>query len=172
MRNVLLIFLLQILFLNCVKEDNKNNPVLGNWGQMSSSETVYDIEFTNDFKCKVYSYNSSDGSYSIVFQSTYTINGNKIIFKDNTEWEFSIKNNNLYIQGLFNGEIKFNKDYSLYKSVSNSGSNSNNGSGSGSSSGSRCGTYNGKSVYKGPKGGCYYINSKGNKSYVDRSYCC
>lgn len=34
-----------------------------------------------------------------------------------------------------------------------------------------CGTYNGKSLYRGPQGGCYYINSKGNKTYVDRSYC-
>lgn len=23
----------------------------------------------------------------------------------------------------------------------------------------------------GPRGGCYYINSNGNKTYVDRSYC-
>jgi len=23
----------------------------------------------------------------------------------------------------------------------------------------------------GPKGGCYYINKKGNKTYVDRSLC-
>ncbi|RDI07028.1 hypothetical protein DEU42_113128 [Flavobacterium sp. AG291] len=36
---------------------------------------------------------------------------------------------------------------------------------------STCGTYNGKSVYEGPQGGCYYINSSGNKEYVDRSYC-
>jgi glycerol dehydrogenase-like iron-containing ADH family enzyme len=28
-----------------------------------------------------------------------------------------------------------------------------------------------KSYYKGPRGGCYYINSKGNKSYVSRSLC-
>jgi hypothetical protein len=28
-----------------------------------------------------------------------------------------------------------------------------------------------KSLYKGPKGGCYYINDKGNKSYVDRNKC-
>lgn len=34
-----------------------------------------------------------------------------------------------------------------------------------------CGTYNGKTVYKGPQGGCYYNNSSGNKEYVDRSYC-
>ena len=34
-----------------------------------------------------------------------------------------------------------------------------------------CGYHNGKQLYKGPKGGCYYINSNGNKSYVDRSKC-
>ena len=28
-----------------------------------------------------------------------------------------------------------------------------------------------KSYYRGPRGGCYYINSKGNKSYVARSLC-
>jgi hypothetical protein len=28
-----------------------------------------------------------------------------------------------------------------------------------------------KSLNKGPEGGCYYINSNGNKSYVDRSDC-
>lgn len=28
-----------------------------------------------------------------------------------------------------------------------------------------------RTYYRGPKGGCYYINSNGNKSYVDRSLC-
>ena len=28
-----------------------------------------------------------------------------------------------------------------------------------------------RSLNKGPDGGCYYINSNGNKSYVDRSDC-
>lgn len=28
-----------------------------------------------------------------------------------------------------------------------------------------------KSLQKGPEGGCYYINSNGNKSYVDRTDC-
>ncbi|MGJ1388737.1 hypothetical protein ACR78F_00080 [Sphingobacterium spiritivorum] len=32
-------------------------------------------------------------------------------------------------------------------------------------------TYNGNRLYDGPKGGCYYKNSNGNKMYVDRSYC-
>lgn len=34
-----------------------------------------------------------------------------------------------------------------------------------------CGFHNGKQLYTGPKGGCYYFNSNGNKTYVDRSEC-
>jgi hypothetical protein len=34
-----------------------------------------------------------------------------------------------------------------------------------------CGTHNGKQLYKGPQGGCYYINDSGNKTYVDASEC-
>lgn len=34
-----------------------------------------------------------------------------------------------------------------------------------------CGTHNGNKLYLGPQGGCYYINSNGNKTYVDRSEC-
>lgn len=32
-------------------------------------------------------------------------------------------------------------------------------------------TQSGKKYIRGPRGGCYYINSKGNKTYVDRSLC-
>lgn len=34
-----------------------------------------------------------------------------------------------------------------------------------------CGTHEGKQLYEGPEGGCYYINSNDNKTYVDRSEC-
>ena len=34
-----------------------------------------------------------------------------------------------------------------------------------------CGTHNGNRLITGPKGGCYYINKNGNKTYVDRSEC-
>lgn len=54
-------------------------------------------------------------------------------------------------------------------SDSDSSPNSSPGSGTGSSSG--CGTYNGKTLFKGSDGGCYYINSNGNKTYVTRSFC-
>jgi endonuclease YncB( thermonuclease family) len=32
-------------------------------------------------------------------------------------------------------------------------------------------TQSGRKYIRGPRGGCYYINSKGNKTYVDRSLC-
>lgn len=34
-----------------------------------------------------------------------------------------------------------------------------------------CGTHNGNTLYTGPRGGCYYYNSNGNKTYVDRLEC-
>jgi hypothetical protein len=41
----------------------------------------------------------------------------------------------------------------------------------GTSSSSGCGYHNGHKLYKGSDGGCYYINSNGNKTYVGRSEC-
>ncbi len=35
----------------------------------------------------------------------------------------------------------------------------------------RCGTYRGHPLYVGPKGGCYYYNKRGGKSYVGRENC-
>lgn len=35
----------------------------------------------------------------------------------------------------------------------------------------KCGFYNGNQLWTGKLGGCYYINSNGNKTYVDRSNC-
>ena len=35
----------------------------------------------------------------------------------------------------------------------------------------KCGTHNGNQLWTGPRGGCYYYNSNGNKTYVDRSEC-
>ncbi len=32
-------------------------------------------------------------------------------------------------------------------------------------------TYNGHTLQQGSQGGCYYLNSSGNKEYVDQSYC-
>lgn len=35
----------------------------------------------------------------------------------------------------------------------------------------KCGFHNGNQLWKGPQGGCYYYNSNGNKTYVERSEC-
>lgn len=34
-----------------------------------------------------------------------------------------------------------------------------------------CGSHNGKELFKGPEGGCYYINSNDNKTYVEDCEC-
>ncbi|MEI7584546.1 DNA/RNA non-specific endonuclease [Runella sp.] len=36
---------------------------------------------------------------------------------------------------------------------------------------SKCRVHNGNSLYIGKSGGCYYINAKGNKTYVERELC-
>ncbi len=36
---------------------------------------------------------------------------------------------------------------------------------------SECGSYKGHQLYRGPNGGCYYYDSKGEKEYIDRSHC-
>ncbi len=35
----------------------------------------------------------------------------------------------------------------------------------------KCSVYNGNALYIGKSGGCYYLNAKGNKTYVDREHC-
>lgn len=54
---------------------------------------------------------------------------------------------------------------------SDNSSSSGGGSSSGGSGSGGCGTYSGHTLHIGEQGGCYYINSNGNKTYVDRSYC-
>ena len=34
-----------------------------------------------------------------------------------------------------------------------------------------CGSYHGHALYRGPRGGCYYMTKSGNKEYVDRGLC-
>ncbi|MCD8401383.1 hypothetical protein [Tenacibaculum finnmarkense] len=35
----------------------------------------------------------------------------------------------------------------------------------------KCGIHNGKTLWKGSEGGCYYYNDNENKIYVDRAEC-
>ncbi len=56
-----------------------------------------------------------------------------------------------------------------FTALSCTSSDDNNSSGS--SGEIPCGYHNGKRLYKGSQGGCYYYNDNGNKTYVDRSEC-
>ncbi len=65
---------------------------------------------------------------------------------------------------------------SSYSSTSNSSYSAPRSSYSTRRSSSRSSGYkpkyrSSKTYYRGPRGGCYYINSNGNKTYVDRSLC-
>lgn len=81
-------------------------------------------------------------------QYATTSNGKKVVLKSDGTWEYlQTKTNNISKQR--------NTSNSAY-SRSNSKSSKNRYS---------------RTYIRGPRGGCYYINSNGNKTYVDRSLC-
>ena len=63
------------------------------------------------------------------------------------------------------------KDTTGNFSPETSGGATASGNGTIGSGASGCGFRNGKALHLGEQGGCYYINSNGKKTYVDRSYC-
>lgn len=58
---------------------------------------------------------------------------------------------------------KTNNNLYSHKTLSNTKSNNNQFKGKSQQ--------NSRTYYSGPRGGCYYINSNGNKTYVSRSLC-
>jgi hypothetical protein len=66
----------------------------------------------------------------------------------------------IFLLSFYSCELEQNSDLD---SISDSNSSSNNEW--------KCGTHNGKTLWTGPRGGCYYYNSNDNKTYVDRSEC-
>lgn len=50
--------------------------------------------------------------------------------------------------------------------LASTGSTGGGSTGGTTTNGSCPATYNGRTVYVGPRGGCYYINSNGNKTYI------
>jgi hypothetical protein len=50
--------------------------------------------------------------------------------------------------------------------LASSGGSTTGGSTGGTTSGGCPATYNGHTVYTGPRGGCYYLNKNGNKTYI------
>ncbi len=89
---------------------------------------------------------------SLSAQNKYatTTDGKTVLLKSDGTWE--------YVKDKFTSS-----NINQFKSTSSSPSpRKTNKSKSSSSS---------RNYIRGPRGGCYYINSNGNKTYVDRSMC-
>ncbi len=87
-----------------------------------------------------------------------------------------------YFRAIHNDEIGYinEKDIKLTKNIKNLKktnkyySNSSNNKSSFQNNSKKQNfkrTYTSRRYYRGPRGGCYYINSNGNKTYVSRSLC-
>ncbi|MFD2598672.1 DUF3157 family protein [Sphingobacterium corticis] len=86
-------------------------------------------------------------SLPVAAQSQYatTTSGKRVILNQDGTWSY------------VNSSVTSSSDYT---STSNKSASSRSTSASSS-----------KKYIRGPRGGCYYINRNGNKTYVDRSMC-
>lgn len=89
---------------------------------------------------------------SLSAQNKYatTTDGKTVLLKSDGTWEY-VKDRST------------SSNINQFKSTSSSPSSRRTNSAKSSSSS--------RNYIRGPRGGCYYINSNGNKTYVDRSMC-
>jgi len=80
-----------------------------------------------------------------------TDDGEKVILKPDGTWEYPTSN----VSPI--NQLRSNKSSSNTRTTTARPSRSSSSSA--------------KSYIRGPRGGCYYINSSGGKTYVDRSMC-
>ncbi|WP_240935908.1 hypothetical protein [Hymenobacter sp. HDW8] len=86
--------------------------------------------------------------------------------RGSNEYSWSADNTNtIIIYVVFaNNTVQTKRQTGL---ASGSSGGTTGGTTGGSTTGGSCpATYNGRMVYTGPRGGCYYINSNGNKTYI------
>ncbi|SMC60464.1 hypothetical protein [Pedobacter nyackensis] len=157
MKNILPFILLVLLIAGCKKKTTEENQ-----------DQQYFEVLCND--CTV-NYSNDNGSIS-------TANNIKGSFKkeylSSRDIEISVQVITTATIKIYHGNFNFSREYdkNVYLTYSKSSRYVNDGSSSGSGSGNYgCGSYNGKTLYLGSQGGCYYLTSGGNKSYVDRNYC-
>ncbi len=100
---------------------------------------------------------------SLFAQNQYatTTDGKKVLLKSNGTWEY-VKEGATTPSSLYTGGNKPATTNTHTTRVTNS---------SNSKTGSSTKKATGRTYIRGPRGGCYYINSNGNKTYVDRSFC-
>jgi|SRR5690606_18253993 len=91
-------------------------------------------------------------------QYAITTDGKKVLLKSNGTWEY-VKEGTSTINSPHAGGGKSGTSAGRPNSpIRNTGSSSVK-------------KQTGRKYIRGPRGGCYYINSNGNKTYVDRSFC-
>lgn len=73
--------------------------------------------------------------------------------------------NTIVIRVVFSNNLVQSKGQTGLISASGGGT-STGGTTGGTTAGGCPATYNGHTVYTGPRGGCYYINKNGNKTYI------
>lgn len=93
-----------------------------------------------------------------------TILGNATATSSTTHSWSADETNSIVIYVVFSNNLVQSKSQTGLASPA-TGGGSGGGSG-GTTTGGCPATYNGHTVYTGPRGGCYYINSKGNKTYI------
>ncbi|WP_343566124.1 hypothetical protein [Sphingobacterium sp.] len=91
-------------------------------------------------------------SFPIIAQNKYatTTDGKTVLLKNDGTWEY-VKDRST------------SSNINQFKNTSFSPSSRRTNTSKSSSSS--------RNYIRGPRGGCYYINSNGNKTYVDRSMC-
>lgn len=103
------------------------------------------------------------GVLSLQAQNQYatTSDGKRVLLKSNGTWEY-VKDSASTANSLYSGGSKSTTTSTSSRSTNTTTTRSSSSSGK---------TSTGRTYIRGPRGGCYYINSNGNKTYVDRSLC-
>lgn len=141
--------------------EDENNNTYTFYPRIAILPTGYIIEGSSyTVECRVLV--DKEGDRRIWSGNTYSIN--KSNFQD-----VKVHDLDCYVRmvNARNRELSRSRiDYFLNSSVGSRTVNSRRSNTNLSSRGTTTRRY-----FRGPRGGCYYINSNGNKTYVDRSYC-
>lgn len=118
---------------------------------MDKSSTAFDIDNNSMIQKLILIFILFQFSLPLSAQSQYatTTTGEKVILKSDGTWEYA-KSNSTSINKLYSETAK---PRLKEKSSKNKGSSP------------------ARSYIRGSRGGCYYINGNGGKTYVDRSMC-
>lgn len=89
-----------------------------------------------------------------------------VVSTNNYSWSAD-DTNTIVIRVTFSSSLVVSKSQiGLASSSGGSSGGTGGGTTGGTTSGGCPATYNGHTVYTGPRGGCYYINKNGNKTYI------